>query len=61
MSKEKKQDSLNIELSEEVAHGIYSNIAIINHLSFAKEFSIIYNFILITIIYSIHYFNKKLM
>ena len=31
MSKEKKQDSLNIELSEEVAHGIYSNIAIINH------------------------------
>jgi hypothetical protein len=31
MSEEKKQDGLNIELSEEVAEGTYSNIAIINH------------------------------
>ena len=31
MSEEKKQDELNIELSEEVAEGTYSNIAIINH------------------------------
>jgi len=32
MSEEKKQqEGLNIELSEEVAQGTYSNIAIINH------------------------------
>jgi hypothetical protein len=32
MSEEKKQqDVLNIELTEEVAEGTYSNIAIINH------------------------------
>jgi hypothetical protein len=31
MSEEKKKDGLNIELTEEVAEGIYSNLAIINH------------------------------
>jgi len=31
MSEEKKKDGLNIELTEEVAGGIYSNLAIINH------------------------------
>ncbi len=31
MSEEKKKDGLNIELSEEVAQGSYSNLAIINH------------------------------
>ena len=31
MSEEKKQNQLNIELSEEVAEGIYSNLAIISH------------------------------
>jgi len=31
MSDEKKKEGLNIELSEEVAEGIYSNLAIINH------------------------------
>ena len=31
MSKEKKQEGLNIELTEEIAEGTYSNIAIINH------------------------------
>ena len=31
MSEEKKKDGLNIELTEEVAAGIYSNLAIINH------------------------------
>ena len=31
MSKEKKQEGLNIELTDEVAEGTYSNIAIINH------------------------------
>ena len=31
MSNEKKQEGLNIELTEEVAEGTYSNIAIINH------------------------------
>ena len=31
MSDEKKKDGLNIELSEEVAQGSYSNLAIINH------------------------------
>ena len=31
MSEEKKQEGLNIELTEEVAEGTYSNIAIINH------------------------------
>jgi hypothetical protein len=31
MSEEKKQQGLNIELTEEVAEGIYSNLAIINH------------------------------
>jgi len=33
MSEEKKQQGLNIELSEEVAEGIYSNLAIITHSS----------------------------
>ena len=31
MKEEKKKDRLNIELSEEVAAGTYSNLAIINH------------------------------
>ena len=31
MSEEKKQEGLNIELTEEVAEGTYSNIAVINH------------------------------
>jgi hypothetical protein len=31
MSEEKKKDGLNIELTEEVAEGTYSNLAIINH------------------------------
>ena len=31
MSEEKKKDGLNIELTEEIAEGIYSNLAIINH------------------------------
>ena len=31
MAEEKKQEGLNIELTEEVAEGTYSNIAIINH------------------------------
>ena len=31
MSKEKKEEGLNIELTEEVAEGTYSNIAVINH------------------------------
>ena len=31
MSEEKKKDGLNIELTEEVAAGIFSNLAIINH------------------------------
>ena len=31
MSKENKKDGLNIELTEEVAEGTYSNMAIINH------------------------------
>ena len=31
MSEEKKKDGLNIELSEDVAQGSYSNLAIINH------------------------------
>ena len=31
MSEDKKKDGLNIELSEEIAEGIYSNLAIINH------------------------------
>ena len=33
MSEEKKQQGLNIELSEEIAEGIYSNLAIITHSS----------------------------
>jgi len=33
MSEEKKQQGLNIELSEETAEGIYSNLAIITHSS----------------------------
>lgn len=38
MAEEKKnqQGQMNIELSEEVAEGIYSNLAIINHM--ASEF-----------------------
>ena len=31
MTQDKKKDGLNIELSEEVAQGSYSNLAIINH------------------------------
>lgn len=31
MAEEKKQQGLNIELTEEVAEGTYSNLAIINH------------------------------
>ena len=31
MSEEKKKKDLNIELTEEVAEGTYSNLAIINH------------------------------
>ena len=33
MADEKKQNQLNIELNEEVAQGIYSNLAIITHSS----------------------------
>lgn len=33
MSKNEKKNGLNIELSEEIAQGIYSNLAIINHSS----------------------------
>ena len=31
MSEEKKKEGLNIELTEEIAEGNYSNLAIINH------------------------------
>lgn len=31
MAEEKKQNQVNIELSEEIAEGIYSNLAIISH------------------------------
>ena len=31
MTQQKKKDGLNIELTEEVAQGEYSNLAIINH------------------------------
>ena len=31
MSEKAKKEGLNIELSEEIAEGIYSNLAIINH------------------------------
>ena len=31
MSEQKKQNQINIELSEEVAEGIYSNLAMITH------------------------------
>tara|TARA_B100000927_G_scaffold291658_1_gene295296 strand:- start:8402 stop:8716 length:315 start_codon:yes stop_codon:yes gene_type:complete len=31
MTQKKKKDGLNIELTEEVAQGVYSNLAIINH------------------------------
>ena len=31
MSQKDKKDGLNIELSEEIAEGTYSNLAIINH------------------------------
>ena len=31
MDEKKKKEGLNIELTEEVAEGIYSNLAIINH------------------------------
>ena len=31
MSDDKKKEGLNIELSEEVSEGTYSNLAIINH------------------------------
>ena len=31
MSEENKKEGVNIELTEEIAEGIYSNLAIINH------------------------------
>lgn len=31
MTQDKKKEGLNIELTEEMAEGIYSNLAIINH------------------------------
>ena len=31
MTKEKNKEGLNIELAEEIAQGVYSNLAIINH------------------------------
>ncbi|PJC62622.1 MAG: DUF3467 domain-containing protein, partial [Flavobacteriales bacterium CG_4_9_14_0_2_um_filter_32_27] len=31
MSEENQENKLNIELSEEIAEGIYSNLAIISH------------------------------
>ena len=31
MSEENKKDGLNIELTEDIAEGKYSNLAIINH------------------------------
>ena len=31
MSEEQKKEGLNIELTEEIAEGTYSNLAIINH------------------------------
>ena len=36
MTEQKKKDGLNIELSEEIAEGSYTNLAIINHS--ASEF-----------------------
>ena len=33
MAEEKKQQGINIELSEETAEGVYSNLAIITHSS----------------------------
>ena len=33
MAQEKKQQGINIELSEETAEGVYSNLAIITHSS----------------------------
>ena len=33
MAEEKKQQGINIELSEETAEGVYSNLAIITHTS----------------------------
>ena len=40
MSEEKKPQGINIELSEEIAEGIYSNLAIITHSS--SEFIVDY-------------------
>ena len=31
MSEDKEKSGLNIELTEEVAEGVYSNLAVINH------------------------------
>ena len=41
MSEENKSNQINIELSEEVAQGTYSNLAIIQHSSseFVLDFS----------------------
>ena len=39
MSEEKKPQGINIELSEEIAEGIYSNLAIITHSS--SEFGVV--------------------
>ena len=41
MEKKNKKDGLNIELSEEIAEGSYSNLAIINHSpsEFVLDFS----------------------
>ena len=33
MEKQNEQNQLNIELSEEIAQGIYSNLAVISHSS----------------------------
>ena len=52
MSEEKKKDGLNIELTEEVAEGIYSNLAIINHSPLAL--TIYYILIVLNTIIFIH-------
>ena len=31
MSQDNKKEGLNIELNEDIAEGVYSNLAIINH------------------------------
>ena len=51
MSDEKKDEKLNIELSEEIAEGQYSNLAIISHSS--SEF--VFDFIKIIRNFSLHH------